>query len=198
MVAPGSHLISDATPESTLYNDPDLLTGRVTSGSNAFLQLSGTSMGAAVTSGVIALVLEASSAHVGDPPLPPNSVKAIVEYTAIPTSRADFLTEGAGQINAAGAVALASRINTNTKPGDWWLTIGIDPVSTIGNRSYRWAQVIIWGTNVLGGDLVYRNLMIWSRNIIWGTNIVWGTGLLSGVWGANIVWGTLATLTGGL
>jgi serine protease AprX len=182
VVAPGSHLISDATPESTLYNDPDLLTGRVTSGSNAFLQLSGTSMGAAVTSGVIALVLEASSAHVGDPPLTPNSVKAIVEYTAIPTSRADFLTEGAGQINAAGAVALASRINTNTKPGDWWLTIGIDPVSAIGNRSYRWAQVIIWGTNVLGGDLVYRNLMIWSRSIIWGTNVIWDAN-------ANILWG---------
>ena len=191
VVAPGSHLISDATPESTLYNDPDLLTGRVTSGRNAFLQLSGTSMGAAVTSGVIALVLEASSAHVGDPPLTPNSVKAIVEYTAIPTSRADFLTEGTGQINAAGAVALASRINTNTKPGDWWLTIGIDPVSTIGNRSYRWAQTIIWGTNVLGGDLVYRNLMIWSRNIIWGTNVIWDANA-NILWGArkNILWAT--------
>jgi serine protease AprX len=191
VVAPGSHLISDATLESTLYNDPDLLSGRVTSGGNAFLQLSGTSMGAAVTSGVIALVLEASSAHAGDPPLTPNSVKAIVEYTAIPTSRADFLTEGAGQINAAGAVALASRINTNAKPGDWWLTIGIDPVSTIGNRSYRWAQIIIWGTNVLGGDLVYRNLMIWSRNIIWGTNVI-GDANANILWGArkNILWAT--------
>jgi serine protease AprX len=191
VVAPGSHLISDATPESTLYNDPDLNTGRITSGSNAFLQLSGTSMGAAVTSGVIALVLEASSAHVGDPSLTPNSVKAIVEYTAIPTSRADFLTEGAGQINAAGAVALASRINTNAKPGDWWLTMGIDPASTIGNRSCRWAQIVIWGTNVLGGDLVYRNLMIWSRNTVWGTNVIWDANA-NILWGArkNILWAT--------
>jgi serine protease AprX len=182
VVAPGSHLISDAATESTLYNDPNLLTARVVLGGNAFLQLSGTSMAAAVTSGVVALVLEASSAHVGDPPLTPNSVKAIVEYTAIPTSRADFLTEGAGQINAAGAVALAGRINTNAKLGDWWLTIGIDPASMIGSRSYRWAQNIIWGTNVLGGDLVYRNLMIWSRNIIWGTAIIWDTN-------ANVLWG---------
>jgi serine protease AprX len=183
VVAPGSQLISDATTESTLYNDPHLLTGRVALGSSAFLQLSGTSMAAAVTSGVVALVLEASSSHVGDPPLTPNSIKAIVEYTAIPTSRADFLTEGAGQINAAGAVALASRINTNAKLGDWWLTIGIDPASMIGNRSYRWAQNVIWGTNVLGGDLVYRNLMIWSRSIIWGTSIIWDAN-------ANILWGT--------
>jgi serine protease AprX len=182
VVAPGSDLVSDATTESTLYHDPNLLTGRVTVGSNAFLQLSGTSMAAAVTSGVVALVLEASSAHVGDPPQTPNLVKAIVEYTAIPTSRADFLTEGAGQINAAGAVALAGRINTNARLGDWWLTVGIDPVSLIGNRPYRWAQNVIWGTNVLGGDLVYRNLMIWSRNITWGTNIIWDAN-------ANILWG---------
>jgi serine protease AprX len=191
VVAPGSHLISDTTTESTLYHDPSLLTGRVAVGSTAFLELSGTSMAAAVTSGVVALVLEASSAHVGDPPLTPNSVKAIVEYTAIPTSRADFLTEGAGQINAAGAVALASRINTNAKLGDWWLTIGIDPASTIGNRSYRWAQNIIWGTSVLGGDLVYRNLMIWSPSSVWGTNITWDTNAnISGGTRKSILWAT--------
>jgi serine protease AprX len=189
VVAPGSRLISDATVDSTLFNDPSLITDRVAVGNSWFLQLSGTSMAAAVTSGVVALVVEASSAHVGDPPLTPNSVKAIVEYTAIPISRADFLTAGAGQINAAGAVALASRINTDAKLGDWWLTSGIDPFSTIGNQSYRWAQEIIWGATELGGDLVYRNLMIWSRNIIWGTNIIRGTNT-SIAWGAtkNILW----------
>jgi serine protease AprX len=182
VVAPGSDLISDATTDSTLYNDPGLVNGRVAVGSNAFLQLSGTSMAAAVTSGVVALLLEMSSAHAGDAPLTPNSLKAIVEYTAIPVEGTDFLTEGSGQLNAAGAIALASRINTDAKLGDWWLTVGVDPASTIGNRSYRWGQNIIWGTSVLGGDLVYRNLIIWSRNIIWGTNLIWGNS-------PNILWG---------
>jgi serine protease AprX len=191
VVAPGSHLISNATTDSALYNDPRLVTSRVAVGNSAFLQLSGTSMSAAVASGVVALVLEASSAHVGDPPLTPNSVKAIVEYTAIPVAGADVLTGGAGQINAAGAVALASRINTDARPGDWWLTTGIDPSTAIGNQTYRWVQNIIWGTNVLGGDLVYRNLMIWSRNIIWGTNIIWGSDRnISLGTGKNILWGT--------
>ena len=46
----------------------------------------------------------------------------------------------------------------------------------------------MWGNNVLGGDVVYRQLLIWSDNIVWGSNIVWGNS-------RNILWGTSTSTT---
>src|SRR5204862_7255280 len=123
-----------------------------------------------------------------DHPLTPNAVKAILEYAAIPIvlNKPDVLTQGAGEINAGGAIALASRIDTSTSLGGWWVTSGIQTGTAIGGVVYPWSQNIVWGNSVLGGDIVFRQLLIWSRNILWGTNIVWGTG-------RNILWGTTNT-----
>ena len=84
-------------------------------------------MAAGVASGVVALVLEANR-HGGAPPLTPNAVKAILQYTAtsLTTNNPDALTQGAGEINAAGAVALAGQIDTTAPLGGWWLTGGVD------------------------------------------------------------------------
>jgi subtilase family protein len=187
LVAPGVQLISDTVTGSSkdlLYNNPVLAGGRVDVRGNAFLRLSGTSMSAAVASGVAALVLEAAQSG-ADQPLPPNAVKAILEYTAVPVTvnKPDVLTQGAGEINAGGAVALASRIDTSTRLGGWWVTSGIQPSTTIGGTSYRWAQNIVWGNDALGGDIVFHQLLIWSPSVLWGTNIVWGNT-------RNILWGT--------
>ena len=52
------------------------------------MKLSGTSMATAVTSGVIALMLEAHAATQQDdaPPLTPNTVKGVLQYSAIATN----------------------------------------------------------------------------------------------------------------
>jgi hypothetical protein len=51
-------------------------------------------MAAAVTSGVVALMVEANDKHYKTP-LTPNTVKAILEYTALPLYSADPLSQGA-------------------------------------------------------------------------------------------------------
>ena len=223
-VAPGSRLISDTTIESTLfqvtgskaiarpvYDIPDVSTsGRISIDGYPFLQLSGTSMAAGVVSGVVALVLEANR-HSGAPPLTPNAIKAILQYTAtsMTVNNPDTLTQGAGQINAGGAVALARTIDTRAPLGEWWLTSGVDESTRFGApngagcalphcRVEMWTRNIIWGSKVVAGDLVHRKLLIWAGNILWGTDVAW-TDDSNVPWGGagstdasrrNILWGT--------
>ena len=59
-----------------------------------YLRLSGTSMAAAVTSGVVALMVEANREPTRSP-LTPNAVKAILEYTALPLRGQNALTHRA-------------------------------------------------------------------------------------------------------
>ena len=58
-------------------------------------------MAAPVVTGTIALMLEAN------PALTPNAVKAILEYTAEARDGYNHLTQGAGFLNARGAVELS-------------------------------------------------------------------------------------------
>src|SRR5262249_7602140 len=108
VVAPGHKLVADAATKSWLYQQyPGSLVGE-TGGSHAqFITLSGTSMATAVTSGVVALVIEANrqavlqTGHAGH--LTPNAIKAVLEYTAYVLPNTDVLTQGAGAINPLGA-----------------------------------------------------------------------------------------------
>jgi serine protease AprX len=159
------------------------------------LSLSGTSMAAGVTSGVVALVIDAHNKNGlhRQKPLTANLVKAILQYSAIPVSGADYLTQGAGEINAAGAIALSNAIDTSEAVGSWWLARGVTPASVIGGQTSSWAQNIVWGETVYGGEVVYRNNIAWGSNIVWGDNIVWGENVFVNaaniVWGENIIWG---------
>src|SRR5690242_5738874 len=81
---------------------------RVDVATRTYMTLSGTSMSAAVTSGVVALMIEASrSTNASKLALPPNAIKAILQHTAVPIAGVDELTQGAGSLNAAGAIELA-------------------------------------------------------------------------------------------
>src|SRR5207244_7656023 len=80
LVAPGHNIVAAAARQGTLYKtypqlvaaDPD------------YMLLSGTSMATAVTTGSIALILEANrAANLYHPALPPNAVKALLQYTAV-------------------------------------------------------------------------------------------------------------------
>ncbi len=123
VVAPGSHLVSNISTKSTIYRDyPN---GIVKSGAMPFFKMSGTSMAAPVVAGVVADMLQA--AQINGVTLTPNTVKAILQYTAIRVGNEDTLTQGAGQVNAAGAIALASAIKKNTASGQWWLSTPVAP-----------------------------------------------------------------------
>ena len=180
VVAPGVHLISNTDTSSYLYTN--LAKNRQTVNGNEMLDLSGTSMAAPITAGVVALVLDANGG------LTPNAVKAILEYTAIRLPNTDLLTQGAGEINAGGAVALAGAIDTSARMNSWWLQKGVQEYTIIGGTANPWSEIVIWDNKVLGGQFIYY------KNIIWGTNIVWGTRVkVKGsniIWGSNIVWGT--------
>jgi serine protease AprX len=188
LVAPGTGMVSLADPTSDFYRTKTayLLNGTRNPGYKPYLSLSGTSMASPVVAGTVALMIQAN------PKLTPNLVKAILQYTA-QKYHYDALTQGAGFLNAHGAVELA-RYFGRARAGDRYPS------------SWQWSKQINWGNRSLKGGVLKPNGNAWALNIVWGTasddeNIVWGT-LCGGdceniVWGTldgleNIVWGTLS------
>ncbi len=106
LLAPGVGIESLSDPGSAFYSTQSqyLLEGTVPTTYLPYLSQSGTSMAAPVVTGTVALMLQAN------PSLTPNQVKAILQYTAQVYPRYDPLTEGAGFLNAKGAVDLARAI----------------------------------------------------------------------------------------
>jgi serine protease AprX len=177
LVAPGTGIVSLADPQSAFYVTKAnfLVSGSLSSSTKPYLSLSGTSMATPVVSGTVALMLQAN------PKLTPNLVKAILQYTAQTHGSYNFLTQGAGFLNAKGAVDLARYF---ANPG-----AGAYP------HSKWWGRRIHWGNQRLGGGALLPGTNAWSLSTVWGTafspegdNIVWGT--RADVEGDNIVWGT--------
>jgi subtilisin family serine protease len=201
ILAYGVGIESLAAPNSTLATTYSayLLGGTRGTGTKPYLSLSGTSMAAPVVAGTVALMLEAN------PRLTPNGVKAILEYTA-EANRDAVLTEGAGLLNALGAVRLARNFGQPRK------ALG-EAGDLIADRWVPWSQHVLWGNYLLDDTLPAPTSHAWSRSVDWGAlstaagapvwgataddNIVWSTvGKRSVVWGTynddNIVWSTAA------
>jgi serine protease AprX len=196
LVAPGHGLVAAAAKLSTLYRDnPALRVG------DSYLRLSGTSMAAGVVSGTVALMIEANRSAFPAAPLAPNAVKAILQYTSLPARdeqgvEYDYLTQGTGSVNTAGAIAVAARLDTSMPLASWWLTSGVDEWTVIDGQIQPWAETVAWGDALSEGPVVYFNEPAWTQNIVWGSsddNIVWGSSDDNIVWGSNddnIVWGS--------
>jgi serine protease AprX len=200
LVAPGNGVISNAPASSTLYTAYPSVRVDAT-----HMRLNGTSMSAAVASGAAALVIEASRAtHPLAPALPPNAIKAILQFTATPVGYAqspapDALVQGAGALNVPAALALARDIDPSQPVGSQWLSGSVSPYTTYDNALLPWSVGITWGSVSLTGDLLDLNRGAWSRSIPWGgattwtsdiiqgNNVVWGAGI---PWSSNIVWGS--------
>jgi serine protease AprX len=199
VIAPGVNLYSDASPASTLVTSTNPVFPQQTVDGVKLIDLSGSSMSAAVATGVVALELDAN-AHQNREPLTSNAAKAILEYTSVPVANADYLTQGAGQINAAGAAQLAGSVNTTAPVNSWWLQTGVTGSSTIGGQNYAWAQSIVWGPHVISGRFIYYNARMWDDNIIWGTGLIRGSSIVAPTnrtralngksFDDNIIWGT--------
>jgi serine protease AprX len=186
LVAPGTGIVSMSDKTSEFYTTKSafLLNGTRLVGYKPYLSLSGTSMASPMVAGTVALMIQAN------PKLTPNLVKAILQYTA-QKYRYDVLTQGAGFLNAHGAVELA-RFFAKARVGDRFPT------------NYQWSRQVIWGNRRLTGGMLKPNGSAWGLNVVWGTadegeNIVWGTlcdNCENIVWGTadaleNIVWGTI-------
>jgi serine protease AprX len=193
LVAPGHNLVSNATAGSTLYTQfPDRQVDGT--GTARFLRLSGTSLSAAVTSGVVALMIEAGRA-VGGTPLPPAALKAILLYTALPMIGLDPLTQGHGALNASGAVALTTAVAMGPPPADL-ADVQLSPVTTIDGESWTWGQTVVWGNTetVVWGN---TDTVVWgnTETVVWGNTetVVWGnsTGGALPFWAQTVVWGNV-------
>jgi serine protease AprX len=152
LVAPGVNIESTADPSSALYaaNPSSRLWGAAKTGSEPYLSLTGTSMAAPVVTGAIALMLEANAA------LTPNAVKAILEYTAEAREGFNHLTQGAGFLNARGAVELARAFGGSAFAPE----LSSDPV--------RWSRHIIWGNRLVAGGMLGARASAWKPGVTWG------------------------------
>ncbi len=210
LVAPGVGIESLSDPDSTFYRtmSPYLLGGTMVRGYLPYLSLTGTSMSAPVVTGTIALMMQAN------PALTPNAVKAILQYTA-ESYDYDPLTQGAGFLNAAGAVELSRSCGGGASASD---TSSWSRQILWGNQRIRggrlsssdsaWALGVVWGaTSTTSGEPIDWRDAGSTRNIVWGArcggrncqepwtlaaavdeSVVWGTAI-----DESVVWGTWAT-----
>jgi subtilisin family serine protease len=165
IVAPGVGIESITDRSTTLFRSRPgaRLWGTVDTAAQPYLSLSGTSMAAPIVAGTIALMLQAN------PSLSPNLVKAILQYTAEERGGYDHLTQGAGFLNARGAVQLAQALaGTPVEPA------AADPTP--------WSRRLIWGNQRLGGGALAADANAWRVDVMWGaphaqdgSAIVWGT-----------------------
>jgi len=162
VVAPGVGIESLAAPNAQLSSTYSayLLNGTIATAFPPYLSLTGTSMATPVVTGTVALMLQAN------PALTPNAVKAILQYTAEPYAGYDALTEGAGFLDAAGAVALAQYF--------------ADPHGGFPSAA-TWSGQIIWGNQRVRGGRPMPGTNAWR------TDTTWGAAKTSS--GALVVWG---------
>jgi serine protease AprX len=204
LLAPGHNIVAVAAKKSQIYAKyPQLRAADAD-----YIRLSGTSMATAVASGVVALVLEAhdAAAAYGAPPMAPNTIKGILEYTAVDVRNDlaveyDVLRQGAGALNGKGAISLARAVDTTAQPGTPWLNPNPAPYSTIGSETLAWKQAVIWGDAVIWGETLPTNQLAWGSAVIWGENITWSDAVIWGEsevwsdpqsWGSAVIWGEAA------
>jgi subtilisin family serine protease len=177
IVAPGVGIESLSDPNSAFYSTmaPYLLPGTIATSYLPYLSLTGTSMSTPVVSGTVALMLQAN------PSLTPNAVKAILQYTAQVYSAWDPLTEGAGFLNAQGAVELA-RVFAN-------------PVTPTPSAA-TWSGRLVWGNRLYQGGQLAPGANAWLATVRWGATTTfvgepagWGPGWNTTSPSRNVVWG---------
>ena len=113
--------------------------------------------------GAVALTLLTSRDAFGVKPTA-NAVKAMLQHSSLKLADAnrvpyDVLTQGAGSLNAMGAVSLAGSLNPRVAVVLSWTTKGITEATTIDGQSLTWSQNVVCGAGRQRGV---------------GLNVVWG------------------------
>ncbi len=100
LVAPGNRILSAVPKDAYLANLlPERVVGR---GHETAMELSGTSMSAAVAAGAAALLLDARL-------MTPRETKVVMQFTSSRVAGSGLLEAGAGSLNIVGAVGVARR-----------------------------------------------------------------------------------------
>jgi serine protease AprX len=175
VIAPGVSIKSLRNPGSAI---DDAHPGAVVD--TRFFRGSGTSQAAAVTSGAVALLLQAR------PDLTPDQVKALLKSTAVPLALLDQRAEGSGLINVgwatAATVPYGSTQNWSRATGTGSLEqargtdhVGMDGVELVGEQDImgqpwngaRWAQASASTSAWDGGSW---NGTVWAGDCWCGTS----------------------------
>lgn len=161
LVAPGNKLIGaqityrDAASVRRVANLPATYPSlnaapSVTDAWSQLMYLSGTSMAAPVVSGTVALMLQAR------PNLTPNLVKAILMYSAQPLNGYNTFEQGAGLLNADGALRITKLVKTTlpTTNGSALLSASLptSQTSVIGGQTATWGKGVITNYGFLSGN----------------------------------------------
>jgi serine protease AprX len=195
VVAPGGHIAASMSSSSYLANiDPNSM-----SVGEQMFTMSGTSMATAVTTGVVALMLQA------DPALTPDNVKCRLlssAATAVTSSGAlaySVFQQGAGFINAVQAVN-----STASGCANQGLNIAADLAGTEhfggpANENADGDFYIMnmagstWGTSQSGAGLTWSTGYpwdqgySWSSGYLWSQSYAWSTGY---AWSSSYAWST--------
>jgi len=185
IAAPGSHIVSAEASGSLLATThPERHVAG--SGANAYFDLSGTSMAAAVVSGAAALIADQRSG------LNAFAIKATLQVTASAVSGQGFVGVGTGELNVLAASSAVAERTWRKAPitiaGEQTLSQGFVFVPYEESPA---AETIVWTRSEIeaqGGN----GTIVWSQGgkgtIVWGQGghgtIVWGMG-----GGDTIVWG---------
>lgn len=192
IVAPGGHVIAVMPGSSTIaHAHPSFLGTNGYLGSSYFY-MSGTSMSAAVVSGVVALMLQ------NQPTLTPDEVKCKLVSSAHPAVNSSgalaytVFQQGAGEIDAYSAV-----LNPNTNCANSGLDIAADLAGTEhfagpANRDAKGNYYIMsmdpaepWGTPANADGYTWSNGYVWSKGYTWSNGYVWSKGY---TWSNGYVW----------
>lgn len=195
LVAPGNRIVGLLAPNSTLAQEhPELVRG---TGRRAQLELSGTSMAAAVVSGAAALISGANyrvSAF---------GTRYLLQYAASKSAEGGLLREGSGTLNILGSLSLLVGQPPTEIGGEGTLPskLAFAHKDVIGEIDLKGTSVlwgardnVLWGAddNVLWGAAADNVLWGARDNVLWGArdNVLWGAGA-NVLWGAaeNVLWG---------
>ena len=181
IVAPGNKLIGAISPSSVGKSTslitllPSLKTGGSSVTTDQVMYLSGTSMATPVVAGVAAMMLEAN------PNLTPGLVKAILMYTAQPLRGFNTLEQGAGEVNAEGAVRVAGWVSptaSSLSQGSSMLSAWDEynqgnTISSLGER-LEWGRGIVTNYCILYGSALmtkWQGMYSQSRLLAEGTYV---------------------------
>ena len=167
LVAPGVGTESLSAPNSFLFNSRSqyLVHGTVQTPWFPYLSLSGTSQATPVVTGTVALMLQAN------PALTPNAVKAILQYTSQIYAGYDALTEGAGFLNAEGAIELSRYFAA--------------PSANPAFSDSEWGEQLVWGNHRVWGGYLTPDANAWSSLVEWGDTRTAG--------GNDVAWGLVGS-----
>ena len=224
IVAPGNLVTSLQSGGSTLRkSNPTFYTPKafyqadnnLTDASSDYMPLSGTSMATAVTSGAVALLVNAV------PQLTPDQVKALLmrdaNKTVLPqtstvvangisyTDHNDVFTVGAGYLDVYASVRDA--LSSTSEPAGYALsptaiynpidgTVTLDTTDTVlWGKSGDSGTTVLWGKSGPWGEgSVYgQNAFVGGNTVLWGKSGVSGEddpSAFAGLWGTNALWGS--------